>query len=124
MKIKSKFAIPYDNGNELEMRLYNTVIRYDDKPVLVAGTGVNLDGKLEVTMKEYNMLSFKKVYGNDPLFDLSPLPPIYTHFHNDGGWDGNAYWLARQAIRKYAQGGNGGNTKYLRVGRGGAPSRT
>lgn len=122
MKVKSKFSIPYDNGGELEMRLYNTVIRYNDKPVIVTATGIDLDGKLQVTLKEYNGASFKKVYGADPLFDLSPLPPIYTHFRSDDGWDGNAYWLSRQAIRKYQQGGNSGNTKYRRVGRGEAVS--
>lgn len=106
-----KFTMPYDMLEEIDLRLYNTIIRYGGKPVFVGNVKPREGGKFGLTLWTDQRNSQEIVYNpDDPELDLSPFEPRYCSVK------GGIYWIYRIAKRMYQQGGNDRNTHAKAVG--------
>lgn len=114
---KQPFFMPYDTLNEIRLRLRNSVIKIDGRPVHVIDVAETRGRTFEVYYRlEENADTIKRDYGRENGFDLSPLPARYVLSHPGHR---NANWAYRVPARGiYQQGGNRQNTFIRRSGDG------
>lgn len=113
---KTPYFMPYDDLDEINLRLAGSVIRLDGELVVV--DRVNRIGRannrFDITFINAEDQVLTHEYGEGSGFDLSPLPPRYGLNENKNR---KAVWIFRKPVRGvYRQGATRGNTFFRNVG--------